>query len=139
VTKKEAEEQANQSNTGMSPDRQQIETSLRRQKRKRIADADISNAMDSAEEKIQDVEPSVDWLTFSEEDPELWDGFSAVSRLYPYEPLFGIEDYNETVKQVIRDGVPVAQAVYQELEELGDEAVPDMNETEKRRHDRTFR
>lgn len=138
VTRKEVEEHANQSNTDISPDRQQIKTSLRRQKLKRIADEDISKAMDKAEEEIQGVESSINWLTFSEDDPELWDGFAARSRLYPYESPFGMEDYNGTLKQVIRDGVPVAQSIYQELEELGEEAVPDMNETEERRHDRTF-
>lgn len=138
VSREEVEEHANQINAGMTPDRQQIKTSLRRQKLKRIAEEDVSNSRDKAEEKIQGVESSINWLTFSEDDPELWDGFVAIARLYPYEPPFGMENYNDTIKQVIRDGVPVAQAIYQELEELGEEAVPNMNETKRQRHDRTY-
>lgn len=138
VTKKEVEEQASQISTGMSPDRQQIKTSLQHQKLKRISDEDMSIARDKAEEEIQDVKSSISWLTFSEDDPDLWDGFAAVSRLYPYESYFGMEDYNDTIKRVIRDGVPVAQAIYGELEELGEEAVPDMKETNRQQHSRTY-
>ncbi|WP_251328269.1 hypothetical protein [Haloplanus pelagicus] len=138
VTREEVEDQAEQTNTGLPSGRTQIETSLRRQKLQRIADEDISNAVEEGERKIQDVESSINWLTFSEDDPDLWDGFTAVARLYPYQPDFGMEDYNTTVKQVIRDGVPVAQAIYQELEELGEEAIPDVSDSGEQRHDRTY-
>jgi hypothetical protein len=137
VTAEELEEHANQINTG-APDRQQIKTNIRHKKLRQIADEDISRARDEAEEEIQDVKPSINWLTFSEEDPELWDGFAAVAQLYPYESDFGMKEYNTSVKRVIREGVPVAQAIYRELEVLGEEAVPELSDTKNQRHNRTY-
>lgn len=137
VTEEEINEHIQQVNTGLETTREDIERSIREQKLKQISDEDITGAIESAKDEIRNVDSTIDWL-YSDDNQNDWDGFRVQTRIYPGTDDFTIRNYDDAVSQVISDGRPVAVAIYDELEELGEEAVPKEQDTERTQPDRMF-
>jgi len=130
VTEREIQEHADSMNTTVKGAREDIEETIRAQKLNQIGEDRLQEAFDSAEDQLREIDSSINWLHFSEDNP-MWDGFAVQDRIYPDESGVSLEAYNETVKQVVHDGRPIAQAVYNALDELGEEAVPAESESEQ--------
>lgn len=130
VSDEEIREHGNSVTTDIEGAREDIEESIRAQKLRQIGEDRLQAALDNAEEKLREIDSSIEWLNFSEEQP-IWDGFAVQDRIYPDESGVSLEAYNETVKRVVQDGHPIALAVYNSLDELGEEAVPTESEPER--------
>lgn len=89
----------------------------------------LDRAHEAAAEAARDADASVRRLTAG--DGDRWDGYAVQDRLYPLDDGFGLRDYNETVKDVVRAGVPIARAAAEELEEVSAAAVPEATESEE--------
>lgn len=137
VTEEEIQQQANEMK-GVDVDVEQLRSTIRKHKLQNIDESAIDDALDAAKSEAEEVESGIIWQTYSEEESDLWDGFIVQTRLYPYTNEFDIQNYNETVKQIISDGVPVASAIFDVLDVLGEEEAPDLSEAEQSRHDRTY-
>lgn len=130
VSDKEISEHGNSVTTDIEGAREDIEESIRAQKLKQIGEDRLQAALDNAEDRVREIDSSIEWLNFSEDQP-IWDGFAVQDRIYPDESGVSLEAYNETIKQVVQDGHPIALAVYNSLDELGEEAVPTESEPER--------
>jgi hypothetical protein len=123
---------------GVDVDIKQLRTTIRKQKLKKIDQEAIEDALESAKSEAEQIETEIQWLPHSDEESDLWDGFIVKTRLYPYTSDFGIQHYNETVKQVIGDGIPVASTIFDSLDVLGKEQAPELSEAEQSRYNRTY-
>jgi hypothetical protein len=130
VSEAEIREHTNSVSPGVEGAREDIEESIRAQKLSQIGEDRLQEALDSAEGRLREIGSSIEWLHFSEDQP-MWDGFAVQDRIYPDESGVSLKAYNETVKQVVHDGHPIALAVYHSLDELGEEAVPTESESER--------
>jgi hypothetical protein len=116
--------------------RDEVVRTLRKQKLERIDDGDVQAATEAVQQELRSAESSVSNVYFSEAR-DLWDGFVATTRLYPFDDRFGLREYDEAVVRVIDDGRPIAAGIYGELDELGPDAAPTDPRSDVR-HDRTY-
>jgi PAS domain-containing protein len=130
VSQEEINQHADSVTTGVEGARDDIEETIRAQKLRRIGEERLQDALDNAEDRLREIDSSIQWLEFSEDQP-LWDGFAVQDRIYPGSDAVTLQEYNETLKQVINDGHPIAAAVYSELDELGEDAVPTESESDR--------
>lgn len=119
-------------------DIKQLWTTIRKQKLKNIDQEAIKKTHESAKSEAEQIKTEIQWLPHSDEESDLWDGFAVSTRLYPYTSDFGIQQYNQTVKQVISDGISVASTIFDSLDVLGKEQAPELIEAEQNRHNRTY-
>jgi hypothetical protein len=119
-------------------DLNQLRATIRKQKLERIDESEREDAFASAKAEAEQIETGIQWLTYDDEGSDLWDGFVIQTRLYPYCSDFGIKQYNETMKQVVGDGVPIASTIFESLDVLGQEQAPELSEAEQSSHSRTY-
>ena len=123
---------------GIDVDLNQLRATIRKQKLERIDESEREDAFASARTEAEQIKTGIQWLTYDDEGSDLWDGFVIQTRLYPYSSDFGIKQYNETMKQVLGDGVPIASAIFDSLDVLGQEQAPELSEAEQSSHSRTY-
>lgn len=136
VTEDEMRRYADDS-TAVDLEQEQLENAIKKQKLEKIEEEAVEDAVESALSETAQTKTAAEPLYFNN-GSDLLDGFIMKSRLYPFSSNFGIKDYNDTVRQIISDGVPAAREVYNSLDELGEDQAPELNETEQRRPDRTY-
>ncbi|MFC7167412.1 hypothetical protein [Halospeciosus flavus] len=100
----------------------------------------LDRAHEAAAEAVHDTDASIRRLTAGDGEGQRWDGYAVQDRLYPFDAGFGLREYNETVKGVVRAGVPVARAAAEELDAVSEDVVPGTAESEEepRRIDRMY-
>jgi len=123
---------------GIDVDLNQLRARISKQKLERIDESEKENAFESAKAEAEQIETGIQWLTYDDEGSDLWDGFVIQTRLYPYSSDFGIKRYDETMKQVVGDGVPIASSIFESLDVLGQEQAPELGEAEQSTHNRTY-
>ena len=123
---------------GIDVDLNQLRATIRKQKLERIDESEREDAFASARTEAEQIKTGIQWLTYDDEGSDLWDGFVIQTRLYPYSSDFGIKRYNETMKQVVGDGVPIASVIFDSLDVLGQEQAPELSEAEQGSHSRTY-
>jgi hypothetical protein len=137
VTEDEVQQQADEIE-GVDVDVEQLRARIRKHKLQNIEGSAIDDALEAAKSEAEDIETGIVWQHYSEEESDLWDGFTVRTRLYPYTSSFDIQNYDETVKVIISDGVSVASSIFNSLDMLGEEGAPDLSEAKQSRHDRTY-
>lgn len=91
--------------------------------KKRLEQID-QDAIDSSVSMIEDTANSVDShinKLYFQDQGELFDGFILAQYIYPHSDDFGLKAYDQTILQIISDGGPLANRIYEEVNELGGE------------------
>ena len=92
--------------------------------KKRVAaldDGDIQEALKEVDDELEVLQSRMDSLSMEIDNQELWDGIEIWDNIYPRDATYTVRDYENTVKQVVREGQTAAGILADSLDLVDDE------------------